>query len=248
MKKTLSFLLLCFFAGIIAAQTSGTVSYTEKIRLDIKLDGPAAAMMDSLPKEQSVAMLLYFNEEESLYLPDKSKNKTSDIDKEDQGSHLIIKMDHPESRTYRDIKNKTLLQQREFMGRKFLITADDLKSEWKLSGKQKTILGYTCQEATKQDKDRKIIAWFAPSIAVPAGPASAGDLPGLILEEDIGDGKVVITATNILLKPVDKSLLEKPKEGKKMTKEEFDKMVEQKTKEMNLEGGGQNGQIIIRTK
>ena len=247
MKKTI-FLLPCFFAALASAQISGTVNYTEKIRLDLKLEGPAAAMMDSLPKEQSVPMVLYFNEDESLYLPDKSKNKTSDIDKEDNGAHLVIKMDHPESRTYRDIKNKMLLQQREFMGRKFLITSDGIKSDWKLTGKQKTILGYTCQEATKQDKDRKIIAWFAPSIAVPTGPASGGDLPGLILEEDINDGKIIVTATHIDLKPVDKSLLQKPKEGKKMTKEEFDKMVEEKTREMNLEGGGQNGQIIIRTK
>jgi GLPGLI family protein len=247
MKKTIFYLLPCFFAALTSAQTSGIVSYTEKIRLDLKLDGPAAAMMDSLPKEQSVGMLLYFNEDESLYLPDKSKRTVSDIDKDDNGSHLVIKMDHPESRTYRDMKNKTLLQQREFMGRKFLISFDGSKSEWKLSGKQKAILGYICQEATKQDKDRKILAWFAPAITVPAGPALAGDLPGLILEEDINEGKIVVTATNIELKPINRALLEKPKDGKKMTKEEFEKMADKKNKEMNLEGG-QNGQIIIRTK
>lgn len=57
-----------------------------------------------------------------------------------------------------------------------------------------------------------------------------------------GDKDLEIKATKIELKEVDK--IEKPDNGKKVTEEEFDKIVEEKMKEMEKEYGGQT--ISIR--
>ncbi|PKP29480.1 MAG: GLPGLI family protein, partial [Bacteroidetes bacterium HGW-Bacteroidetes-17] len=53
-----------------------------------------------------------------------------------------------------------------------------------------------------------------------------------------------IIAESIDLKPIDKELISKPKKGKKTTREEFKKIVEEKTKEMGGESGG--GTFIMR--
>jgi GLPGLI family protein len=249
MKTHFNILLSSIVSLASFSQNHGTVSYSEKIQLELRPDDPAVSMLDSLPKEQTTGMVLFFTDSASLYQPDKNSKGSGDIDKEENGSHLVIKMDRPQNQIYRDLKNKILIQQREFMGRKFLIESDGGKSDWKLTGNQKTILGYACQEATRQDKDRKIRVWFTPSIPVPTGPGTAANLPGLILEEEINGGKIIVTATKIDQKPVDKSMLPKPKDGKKMTQEAFEKMVDAKMKEMNQDGGGGNQrQVIIRTK
>ena len=244
--------LITLFAGLTAftctAQYSGVVSFAEKIKIEIPADSPAAAMMDSLPKESVMPMMLVFNQDESLYQSDKAAKPKADANMEEGGHHMIVKMDRPQSVIYRDLKNNSMTQQREFMGRKFLVESDKGKSDWKITGRQKTILGYACQEATRQDKDRSIQAWFAPAIPVSGGPGTAGNLPGLILEENINNGKLIVCAVKIDLNTPGKEQIIKPKEGKKMTQEAFDKMVEEKMKEMDMQGNGNQPQIIIRTK
>ena len=56
-----------------------------------------------------------------------------------------------------------------------------------------------------------------------------------------------MTATHVDLSTVDSKELSKPKEGKKMSKPEFRKMVAEKQKEMQEENGGGNN-VIIRIK
>ena len=62
---------------------------------------------------------------------------------------------------------------------------------------------------------------------------------------DSDGGKRKITAINIDLTPVDSKLLAKPKKGKKITREEFDKVVAEKMKEMGAEGGARQGTFIM---
>jgi GLPGLI family protein len=61
-------------------------------------------------------------------------------------------------------------------------------------------------------------------------------LPGMVLEVNINNGEQVITALSID-KQVETALIVKPKDGKKVTDEEFNKIVEEKLKEMGVEGG-----------
>lgn len=160
---------------------------------------------------------------------------------------MMIKMKAPDDKVYCDLKNKMLTEQRDFMSRKFLIESPFDKTKWKLTGNQKMILTYPCQEAVLQDTTKKVIVWFSSAIPLSSGPNGYANLPGMILAADIDDGKRKITATNVELKEIDKTILLKPKEGKKTSKEEFSKIVEQKKKEMEEENGGK-GNIIIKIK
>ena len=70
----------------------------------------------------------------------------------------------------------------------------------------------------------------------------------MILQIDVNDGERVTTATEIKLEPVDATLIEEPTKGKEVTAEEFEKIREEKMKEMGMQGGGSGGpmQITIR--
>ena len=54
-----------------------------------------------------------------------------------------------------------------------------------------------------------------------------------------------ITATRIDSKPVDETMMIKPKKGKKVTQEEFDTIVAEKMKEMGAEGDGKGHHVIM---
>ncbi len=92
-----------------------------------------------------------------------------------------------------------------------------------------------------ESEDKTVHAWFTPEIPVSVGPGQYNNLPGLILVLEINDGDHVLRATEVLLKPVSKSLLQRPEKGKKVTHEEFRAIVDEKLKEMGVESGGEGG-------
>jgi GLPGLI family protein len=107
-------------------------------------------------------------------------------------------------------------------------------------------LDYVCQKATFQDSTRNLVAWFTPQIPVATGPGSISGLPGMILKLDRNDGERVVVATSVELKEIEKKTLKAPKKGKKVTQEEFQKIQDEKMKEMEEEFGGSGSRIIIR--
>jgi GLPGLI family protein len=84
-----------------------------------------------------------------------------------------------------------------------------------------------------------INAWIAMDIPVPAGPEFQGQLPGLILELDMNNGRVVYKALEISQK-VNASSIKEPKSGKHITAADFDKEREKAMEEMrrNMPRGG----------
>ena len=127
----------------------------------------------------------------------------------------------------------------------FVMTFDEEKTDWKLTGKQKTILGYPSQEAKMKQDTTEIVAWFTPAIPVSSGPMGMNGLPGMILEMNYGK-LITIEAKNVTAMAVDKSVLVKPKDGKKVTKDEMEAIIEEKTKEMQQQFGGDGKRVIIK--
>jgi len=254
MKKTIfTFISLAFFASLSAQNEkgksfdTGKLTYVEKTKFEIKqMDGISEEMMAAFPKERSAQKVLYFTPDASLYVNDKANTKEEVINQESEGAMVQIYMTEPDDKTFCDLKTKKRFEQSEFMSRMFLIESEMSKTEWKLTGKQRTFLDYPCQEAILQDTGNKVLAWFTPMIPVQTGPGNYGNLPGLILALDINDGKTTITATSIDLTAPDKSLIVKPKEGKKVTQEQFTKIQDEKMKEMGQEGGGSGTHIIMK--
>ena len=228
---------------IHAQDNSGTIIYNELIELNVQLDGEMAAFAAMIPKEQRSQKMLCYTTGVSLYKNIK-KPEESSHNTDNNGVQVMIKMDMPDEITYKDLQAGKTFEQKEFMGRQFLVEGDVKKYTWKMTGKQKEVAGYPCQEATTvRDKDI-ITAWFTPAIPVSTGPGSLGNLPGMILEAHIGS-RVHITTAKIEEGKVDNTLLVKPKGGKKITEDEFEKIVEEKTAEMQGENGG-GDRIIIR--
>lgn len=249
--KGLLITLSCIALGHMAsAQTaSGTIAYTETIKLNLNLeDGPAAQFKDLIPKEQSFDKVLYFTPETSLYATNKKPAKAGEeVSSEADGIRMAIKMAMPDEKIFTDIKGQKMVEQREFMGRKFLISSDKSRLQWKLTGKYKKVLSYNCQQAVCYIDSDTVVAWYTSAIPVSTGPQGYSGLPGMILEAS-HNSDMVITAISVDLGVIDNKLLQKPKEGKKVTKEQFRSIMEQKAKEMAEEYGGGNGNVIIKVK
>ena len=248
MKKLV---LVCtvFAAGLITVAqnnakkiTEGQITYEDVMKLDIQLDGPAH-MANLLPKERRSNKVLYFNEKAALYENGKKKEEVQNMDMEEGA--VMIKMMVPDNKLFTDLANNKRIEQREFMTRMFLINKEIDPDKWKITGNQKVILDYPCQEATMVEDDEKIVVWFTPNIPVQSGPSKFSGLPGMVLGVDINDGERTITATEILDKKMDEIAFEKPKKGKKVSQEKFDEIVEAKMKEADMESSGGH-QVMIK--
>ena len=79
---------------------------------------------------------------------------------------------------------------------------------------------------------------------MPIGPDSYNQLPGVILMISKDNGKKEIKATKVSLENPAEEIFELPKKGIKVTQEEYDIIVEEKTKEMLKEFGVKDGTVI----
>ncbi|MGE0077266.1 MAG: GLPGLI family protein [Bacteroidales bacterium] len=249
MKKIITLLTLCgftFFGLAQESQNSGVVTYDMLLKFELKIQGDQdTEIMKMLPKEKKSKKELVFNQDISLYRNPVKENSEDEVVQESAGgANIVIKMVEPEEFVFFDIKSKKKIEQREFMSRKFLIESNADTIKWKITGNQKEIMGYNCLEAELVGASKKTIAWFAPALTVQTGPDGFTGLPGLILAVDIEEGKMTLTACKIDFKAIDSKELSKPKDGKKVTAQEFKKIVAEKTKDMESSGGAT---VIIRT-
>lgn len=89
-----------------------------------------------------------------------------------------------------------------------------------------------------EPKTETITAWYTPMIPASHGPDQFGGLPGLILELNTKD--TTILCTKVVLNPKEEITIEAPEKGKKVTREEYQKIVDEKAKEMSERFGGGN--------
>jgi GLPGLI family protein len=241
----LSVAALVVASAAVAQAPSGKIVFEETVKMEIKLQGEdAERFKDLIPKERKMLKTLYYTPESSVYLTEKKESE--DLQQETEGAVVRIKMGNAEEKVFCDLKNGVRLEQKEFMSRKFLVTGELGIKTWKMTGNQRTILGYPCQEAVQQDSLNKTVVWFTPAIPVSAGPGSFAGLPGMVLLVNMNEGKYVMEAKSVEPGTVDQALLVKPKEGKKVTQEEYKKIVDEKMKEMQVGNGGSGGNMIIR--
>lgn len=254
--KSFKFLFILFLLQITSlqaqdntAKTSGTVYYTEKRSLEIKTEGIPQEILNQLPREIKKFTELKFNKLASVYQNcDKKEENTKkkDIEQASSGVIMNVRTIQSENILYTDFVKKIVIEKKEFMGKDFLINDSVKLFSWKIKPEQKMILGYSCQKAIYEADSTKIEAWFTPVIAVPGGPASYGNLPGLILEVNNLKTKELITATEIKTEDVDPSGFVAPTGGKKVNSTEFKKIVDEKTKELQQQYGGSGGNVIIK--
>jgi GLPGLI family protein len=250
MNKLFSFLAFLLPLFTFAQQSEGEIIFTETVQLKIDLDGENEEIRKMMPTSQSFSRNLLFNENASVYKDYEQATDNSDleINHESDGMNFKMVMKRPENVFFTDFENGTTINYREFFGRYFLVNGQLKKLAWKMSGEQKKVLGFVCQKAVFQDTSRTVEAWFTPQIPVAAGPGEWGGLPGMILEVSIDGSARTMVASKVELKALPKDAIEKPTKGKAVTQEEFDKIEQEKMKEMQEEMGGSGGgmKIIIK--
>jgi len=132
-----------------------------------------------------------------------------------------------EFKVYRDFAAERALEIHEMLGRSYVLDDSLPQPKWKVLNQLKDIAGYVCMKAETFDpvKNQKVVAWFAGDLANPAGPERSFGLPGLIMELDINDGDVVITATGVVFKDVAKELAYPKLKGRKIKNADYDKLL-----------------------
>ena len=199
-----------------------------------------------LPKEGEKARVLYFTEAAALYEEDSSAPEVA-VSRDLQGALARVSfMQQPSAelvRLHYDFGDKKKTEQIDFMARNFVLEGTLESKPWKLTNKQIKVEDYLCMSAELRQGEDSIVAWFTPQIPIAAGPDRFYGLPGLVLVVEI-NGETAYMATSVDLTPPHNKSLGKPDEGKKVTPEEFDKIVAEKVKEYQetkAQGRGQRG-------
>ena len=100
--------------------------------------------------------------------------------------------------------------------------------------------------ATATVDTTEVEAWFTPQIPLPIGPDEYGGLPGAILVLTVDGGKQTFKASSIDLDATPE--IEQPEDGREVTQEEFDGIVEEKMEEMRAQMGGRRGNSPFRVR
>lgn len=225
--------------------TSGKIIFKETVKFKIDIGGNNPEMAKMLPPSQSIEKVLYFKNGESLY-KNYEKPKDTEIIHEEGNNKFQMVIKIPESITYMNHDAGILLQSQDLMGKEFLISDKPTEYVWKITPEQKKILDFVCQKAILSDTSITLIAWFTPQIPPSIGPGGFSGLPGMILgiEQDNGDRMTLATVFETL---PDSFTFEKPSKGKKVSKKEYDKIRDEKMKEMGIiNGKGPGVKMIIR--
>ena len=246
MKK--SVFLFTFLLPLLtwAQPIEGVANYEQKVNMHLRLEGNEE-LKAHIPEFQTSNSVLYFKDQETFYTA--AKEKPEEEAEEEEGNGMVrIRMSRQTNEIYRDFANKKGVDMRDMFGKQYLIEKELAPVAWKLTGESKNIQGYACQKATLHDEkgDRNIEAWFTPNIPCPSGPESFGQLPGLILELSIDEGATTFTVTSLELKTLEADAIQIPEKGKKITQEKYDKMMEERMREMNGNGSGGHSIRIIR--
>ena len=259
------------FTSFAQTHFQGIATYQTKTTIDMERFGDRMPperqkmIMERLKNNLEKTYTLKFNKEASIYKEDEKLDAPSA-----SGRGFRMMMSGQSGSTYKNIKTNLLKQDRELFGKAFLIS-DTLKSHaWKLTGETKKIGNYTCMKATttktlntpgffrrgprKRSDDTKketkkdsitppktieVTAWYTMEIPVNQGPGEYWGLPGLILE--INEGRTTILCSKIVINPKEKAEIKEPTKGKIVTKQEYDLILKEKTKEMRERFRGGRG-------
>lgn len=266
MKTTFLLLILFITNSVLSQEFQGVAIYRSSNQLSVKMD--STQVIDKQTKEFNALLKaqfdnefkLQFNKTESLY---KTEEKLKLEGAQASGTIVMSGVNFGQAPLYKNTSTASYVKEEDLMGKKFLVKDNLLKPDWKMEPEQKKIGNYTVFKATwtrdvevaNWDKDqvftkttvpKTTTAWYTPEIPVSHGPREYWGLPGLIME--IQEDKFSLLVTEIILNPKDKFTIIVPSKGKQTDQASFDKIKEEKNKEMReqFNKGGESGQIRFR--
>jgi GLPGLI family protein len=250
--------MLAFFAAN-AQQKEGKVVYERVSQMQVSFAGMNEEMQRMIPKSRTDKFELTFGNNQSLWQAAEQENDDDHTFSGDGGGMQVrIAVAGGNDVVYHNFETAKTIERRELMDKTFIVDDSIRSLKWKMTGETKKILDHNCMKATTtrimtrpqmvfQDgkMERKdvtdttlIIAWIASDIPVSAGPGEfQGQLPGLILEMDVANGRQVYKALSISEK-ADLAIIKEPTGKKHYTRDEFNKERDKMMQEMQMNGGG----------
>ena len=210
MKRTFTVLalFLCLGLGLqtaFAQGFTGRAYYKSTSKISISMDSTKMApeqiaqIQASLKKQMEQNYVLSFNQTESTWKKEESLGG-GPATASAGGAVFMVATSGEGSMLYKNIADQSYVQEREVMGKEYLIQEKSEPFEWELSGETKKVGNYTAQKASftkivdskrfstgmtemENVKDTlQVTVWFTPEIPVSHGPENYFGLPGLILE------------------------------------------------------------------
>ena len=225
----------------VPAKREGKVTYERvmQMRRPANLPEDVAARF---PTERTDVFELLFGNGQSLW------RSAPTADGGDQtittgGGNFMVRQMMNNDEAYFNFDKGQRIDKRELLDNQFIITDSIARLPWKLGEETKVILGHTVHKATAQRIGQRmsitmengemkrtpvadtstIVAWYTTDIPVSVGPLDyQGQLPGLVLEVDVNNGRQVFRAVEISSK-VSLSAIKEPKGGKRVTPAEYQK-------------------------
>ncbi len=227
-----------------AQQTQGRVLYerTLQVRIDMEGMGAEAAQMAPRTSKSKLEVLFAGNRSLRRAVPEEAPD---DFGEEGGGLRLRMTDDPADELAYADFSTGRTVEQQEFAAKNYVITDSIHRLHWKLTEDTLTILGYPCRKAVSQrivqhhkmTDTMDVAAWFTMAVPVPAGPECEGQLPGLILALDFGNGRAVYKALEVS-PAVELREIKAPSRGKKLSMAEFVKERDKIMSDMQRRNGG----------
>ena len=248
MNKILTFLLLIFSFSLSAQSISGKAFYKSKTTSGTDYSEMPEEKRTRLEKRDKElyekTYILTFNNKESFYKEEESLDSNSSYGYRD--GFLAATGSYFSNGIYKNIESDSIVEQREFLGKLFLVENSLPGIDWKLENESKQIGDYTVFKATaiqkvelndyrmvnaRDDKDANLIvtAWYTPQIPVNIGPDIYNGLPGLILELNIY--RTTFLCSKIILNTRNSQEIKKPRNGQRVSINEFDQIAEKRRKE-----------------
>lgn len=258
MKVILLSISIMFTLAGAAQVKEGKVVYERTMQMRAMVNLPEGM---TLPPSRKDNFELQFANNQSIWQsipnPDGENNMIT-------GPGMVLRMAGNDDITYFNFTSSKRLDQREILEREFLVEDSVARLSWKLSEETKNILGYSTRKATASRIGSRmqmtmengamkreevadtsyLVAWFTTDVTVPAGPGEwGGQLPGLILELSINNGRTVYNALEFSAK-ANASKIKEPKGGSRLSAAAFALEREKLMEEMRKNNPG--GNRVIR--
>ena len=256
--QALFFTIFIFISSVTYAQQL-KATYSMKVTRNVDFSGNPnmpKQVADRIKKRLSepVNYDLFFDKNQSIY---KKQEKLDAPQSSSRGGMMFRFGGGSQNIIHTNLATRKQTNQQELFGKLFLVNNNLKTPGWNFTGETKQIGQYTAYEATytqmqnpsqfrmsfgrrsknneEEEKEPEKIevtvsVWFTPDIPISAGPDSYFGLPGLVLM--VQDNNKVLVCTEVQMNPKEKIKLMAPKKGKEVTDKEFNKIREEKMKEM----------------
>ena len=243
MKRILFVMVAGLAVQVAAAQVAdGKIVYERKANLHRRLGPEQESMKNMIPEFDVSKVELIFSGNESIFrrIQEEEDIRETAGESDRQVFRMRVGGDNQLYKNYTTMKAFELTE----LGPKKYVIDDSVRiTNWKLDESEtKQIKGYACKKATGTYARGTAVAWYTEQISCPSGPDNWGGLPGMILELNMNDGEIVFAATEVSDKG-DKKLVSAPTGGKKITRKEYQKMLEEQFG-VSPNGGGPQIRII----